>query len=101
MIDIYCENNMCPICNSEMIFEIRFSAIEIFCKNGCYEISKFKLTTSEGKIAYQSFIYIFKEHFGDIIDIETYVKQKEKKVIEKILSWKENDRYLVKILAEG
>ncbi|MNJ90068.1 hypothetical protein D3C87_76600 [compost metagenome] len=97
MIDIYCKDDCCPICNSklERIFAHNCNMRE--CKTGCYLISK-----RSNHIG--GHLYVIKIvgglRFGffntneDLIEIE-------KTIISKIEYLRENDRYIGEILVRG
>ncbi|MDF2534330.1 MAG: hypothetical protein K0R18_487 [Bacillales bacterium] len=88
-IDIYCEKEICPICGSKMQTKESY-LYRICCKNKCYEYVYWL-----GEPEVHTFL-IFEEmvrcHYDE------YKKETEIAVKEKINFWKENDRYLVKIM---
>jgi hypothetical protein len=89
-IDIYCQNNKCPICESNIVVSI-FYKFDSVCVNKCYEIYR-----DNGSNAYAVSIF-----YDEDSEDETYfsIKAQEKKIIEKINYWKENDKYLMRIIA--
>ncbi|AEO93706.1 gp448 [Bacillus phage G] len=95
-----CKNNICPMCGATMIEESVF--INIFsrleCLNSCYRITNNNLFSSN------------KISIGAVLLNDIYINvgerdfslQKRIEIVEesyeKILYWKENDRYLTKLL---
>lgn len=87
---------LCPICNSKMFYYGEenydfFIRDEYVCKNSCFWMRKdgnkrFASVFGEGA-------YIFKSN-------DNKIKNRCKELDEKIEYWKENDRYLTKILHE-
>ncbi|AEO93723.1 gp465 [Bacillus phage G] len=91
---IQCENNKCPVCNSEMILNF----MEQSCSNKCYSISPLF-----GKYTIQFDAKLFTDQ---PFEIYPYMKMKDKiKVINELYDsinyWKEDDKYLIKILSKG
>ena len=89
----------CPICNSELIvinYSKSYDAKDIFCPNKCY--TYIKLNTIDRR--YNS-IYIFDKHF--LISLKeryrnSVYEQEELDAQKEIDYWKENDRYLMKLI---
>ena len=92
-IDICCNDDKCPICESKLQYKNKTYPFEDkFCINGCYAIKQY------WEMLYE--IYIFNEHYfkisNDIENQDEIIKE-----IEKLIAyWRENDRYLAKILRE-
>ncbi|MNO37946.1 hypothetical protein D3C76_280390 [compost metagenome] len=94
-MDIFCKNDLCPICNSEMICEIAYDELEMKCKNNCYEIYKYDYITNNQTVLDRFVFYIFNKKFTLITGEDDW------EIVKEILSWKQDDRYLVKIMTEG
>ncbi|MNJ90079.1 hypothetical protein D3C87_76710 [compost metagenome] len=92
MIDIWCSENICPICNSKMIEE---SSSNVYCKNKCYAI-----VGTWGAVDIQvfgkNFLFILRE-FEDELEDERDILESEK-ISELVQYWKENERYLIKLM---
>lgn len=89
----------CPVCNSDLIREcsdvsnhslIHYNSIE--CKNGCFGELFIHSEYING--------YIFEEKFSCNVTDKESVKLYLSKIYEKAAYWKENDRYLVKLLTK-
>lgn len=80
------ESGFCPICESKMYGNKR----KLVCFNGCYIFKK----TYDG-VVYQVFNDLFYYYFLDSLDI---IESIEKEAILLIKKWKENEKYLIKIL---
>ncbi|MDF2534333.1 MAG: hypothetical protein K0R18_490 [Bacillales bacterium] len=86
-IDVYCKDNKCPICENDLI---HLSDLSAYCENKCYEIHM------DG----EERVYAISVFYDRDNEDETYfsIKKQMVKIIEKIEYWKENDRYLMRIL---
>ncbi|AEO93729.1 gp471 [Bacillus phage G] len=88
---ILCKDNFCPICNSQLIEGKRH---ELKCNNNCYSISYSNYTRTIDLEA-----TIFNEEFQAYGDQSIKDKIEAINLIyEQISHWKENDKYLTKIL---
>lgn len=86
MIDLYCKDGKCPICNGEMN---KISSMIKKCDNECYGFIKGDPISS-----FHIFHYTFHDAYF-------YDSEKVKRdVIKKIQYYKENDRYLLEILSK-
>ncbi|MDF2534338.1 MAG: hypothetical protein K0R18_495 [Bacillales bacterium] len=88
-IDIYCKNRKCPICESNIVVS-DFYKFDSVCVNKCYEI--YRSDISNG--------YAVSIFYDEDNEEETYfsTKTQKKKIIDKINYWKENDKYLMRII---
>lgn len=88
-IDIYCKDGKCPICDSEMKVEYcdTFYDNDYYCRNKCYQIEIFSHDKQQHDVVLFDVEYIEIENFDD-----------KEKVKKRIQYWKENDRYLMKLL---
>lgn len=97
-MDIYCNDGCCPICSSNMIKNTSFfSKINMKCKNGCYRFFILKPTPKGNQIAH---FFVFEIHSEFLFNspcnpIKSFY---ECQIIEKINYWKENERYLLKLM---
>lgn len=90
MFDVNCSNNICPICGSLMVDKSIMSIINKECKNDCYKIIHYLHPHN----LYCVFIFNKTYHSFGRIDRE----QTAKRVENKVFYWKENERYILKIL---
>lgn len=79
-MDLSCEDNKCLICNSELVLSGKILSSKN-CINNCMKISFINQRLMN--------FYIFNKPYSGIEEIE-----------EQINYWKENERYLAKILGE-
>jgi len=82
----------CPICESKLIEELRYD--RKYCKNGCYTIIKDYHKVKEYIFTRGPYEFSMEDHS----DTWAYT---EKALKERIAYWKENDRYLMRIMTEG
>lgn len=90
MLDIYCKDGCCPICNSNLIVTTDKGITLKKCNNDCYRIAYY----TDG-IDYFG-INVFKKTFRSVTDVD--LNHLTKKIEKKINYWRENDRYIMKIL---
>lgn len=99
MIDLKCKDNKCPICESKMITNFTHRSISKYCENNCYDfmirdhLSKNGLENSHFNVFDGFFNYGYH-------DDKEYKLITEEKVRELIEYWKENERYLLRILID-
>lgn len=87
-IDVFCRNDKCPICDSEIN---KISQSYWNCRNSCFAIDKLN--------SHVFLFRIFDEIFSLVNDNNYPNKEKHMlNIINKIKYWKENDRYLIKIM---
>lgn len=97
MIDIYCENRKCPICDKEMMSKYHRETDTLFrldCPNRCYCYTWGNQTKLffVFEVDFLCRDFIARNQLWEIDDID-------RKRIEKAINfWKENDRYIVKLL---
>lgn len=101
MIDIYCENNLCPICESQMDEKPDFDGFVLYCKNNCYKIEKDKYRDADFENHYVYASYVFGERVAKFRSNSPSLKKLEDAVLQHILYWKQDERYIMKILARG
>ncbi|AEO93719.1 gp461 [Bacillus phage G] len=99
---INCENNQCPICNSEIKNDpYTFSGYRKVCKNGCYLIAINEDFSPRGVMIFDETIELVNSNLYNLIpadkDIDSFVKILNK-IYDKTMYLKENDRYLAKIM---
>lgn len=104
---IYCKNDKCPICNSEM--QLKFLGFHKSCQNECYSIFSWGKNTNnllispsifDGAVENKkliSFKILIAEKQDTVQDRIEYLNE----TIKEIKYWKENDRYLSKLLQGG
>ncbi|MDF2534354.1 MAG: hypothetical protein K0R18_511 [Bacillales bacterium] len=89
--------NHCPICEKELLYE-RSGMVGTICINGCYETEDFGLFVNHCLMSpdlKKVKIIIFRGYTSD----ET--NKKEEQIFKDIVAyWKENDRYLIRILGD-
>ncbi|MDF2534356.1 MAG: hypothetical protein K0R18_513 [Bacillales bacterium] len=92
-IDIYCKDSLCPICNSKMDIS-PFVVFKKTCLNGCYKIDEYEQLDWTDKY----YVYFFGKLFigFNSRDIDKILKEQE--VIDQIVYWKENDKYLAELI---
>lgn len=78
--------NKCPICDGELIIILN----NCHCKNNCYSRTN-SLNKMNETIFGKTFVFDFEEH-------SERWKEVEKDLNNELIYWKENDRYLAKIL---
>ncbi|AEO93722.1 gp464 [Bacillus phage G] len=98
---IRCTNEICPICQSKL--ERRYGNIyNLACHNGCYDIamhSKIKLNFGVSFFHEKSY-----QLYGALRNIDNAIYSTDEKfetvykIYDEINYWKENDRYLMKII---
>lgn len=95
MIDIYCKDKKCPICQSEMSEQLGLM-IATYCENRCYVFQNMIFTFKSNIYCF----YIFDKHVGDFEedDIKEIEEVLKNEISEEVEFWKENDRYVMKIL---
>lgn len=94
----------CPICGKELLdfddiimIEIEINVLSLYCSNGCYKI--FEHNNNKNIFSIEIFddrIEFYPSDYSSGEDVQTLGK----KVREKIAYWRENDRYLMKMLEE-
>lgn len=91
MIDIYCEDNKCPICERNLI-EKNSDQKRVDCPNKCYTLYK-------GKTIHAFFIFKSSFQYDRIANnYKPISKILEKEIVKEIEYWKENDRYLMALM---
>ncbi|MNJ90067.1 hypothetical protein D3C87_76590 [compost metagenome] len=90
MFDINCRDNICPICGSTMRDNSIISIINKTCKNECYRVTNYIFPNDMYCViifnrSYHSFGKSDRERTNSFIE-------------KKIKYWKENERYILKIL---
>ncbi|AEO93306.1 gp35 [Bacillus phage G] len=100
--DRFCNGSKCPICSNEVTIDYKLY-FRIVCPNRCIYISLKKRVMSivDDKVSSEDFYTI--SIFGEKCSNEVFVeidKTIVKNVQDKIKYWKENDRYLAKILSK-
>lgn len=79
----------CPICHNDMINH-EFTYVPTECRNGCF----YRFYHPSGTII----IKIFDEEFVHVSGYSLHKEKLHNEILDKIEYWKENDRYLLKIL---
>lgn len=97
-IQVYCYKN-CPICGKELIKDTDLSYEVFSCLNRCYLIVHGREKYKYGEYTN---IYIFGYAARIWEDFSDKMKRLlEDKVRKKIVYWRENDRYLMKLLEDN
>ncbi|MDF2534340.1 MAG: hypothetical protein K0R18_497 [Bacillales bacterium] len=97
MIDIYMQNKKCPICDGRVKFDVESMATN--CVNGCYTFGYNEVSGSDVSIIVN--LDGNKGYFNLVKrDGETKYRKQETQIRERIEYWKENDRYLIKIISD-
>lgn len=104
-MNLYCNNNICPICNSEMkiilskpyLNDVNIQMERKICLNNCYFVSR--NVADKGIENFETFII-----FSHTITIEPNISKEEKKIKYKeieheINEWKKDDKYLLELLS--
>lgn len=104
-MNLYCNNNICPICNSEMkiilskpyLNDVNIQMERKICLNNCYFVSR--NVADKGIENFETFII-----FSHTITIEPNISIEEKKIKYKeieheINEWKKDDKYLLELLS--
>lgn len=94
MIDIWCSENICPICDSKMVEE---SSSNVYCKNTCYAIVG-TWGAVDIKVFGETFLFIVRELEDELEDEKDLLESR--KISELVRYWKENERYLIKIMGK-
>jgi len=88
--------NDCPICDKKLEYTSSYASARYRCSNGCYAI------TEDSKDKKYFIIRVFDESAQFLQPVYSRDIQKlENAVRDKIAYWKENDRYLMKMLEES
>lgn len=96
-VDIYCKKGICPICEGKMIFYETDYINSYECKNKCYKYYPWYPINGN---SFERFEFFEEDvHLIEIGIILNYFYNR-KKVIDKIRYWKNEERYLIKILLE-
>lgn len=92
-IDIYCDNNKCPICNSELIKN--HSGFVSSCNNKCYIMRQ-----DYGGVDYFTTFKVFDEIIAIIYSSSSKTEKliRERRVRNKIRYWKKDYRYVAELL---
>ncbi|MDF2534351.1 MAG: hypothetical protein K0R18_508 [Bacillales bacterium] len=103
-MDLYYRDRKCPICKSKLLstYSCRFkpgTLVPSFCINKCY--GSVSMRSYGKKIYSQIDFFIFNKKYS----LKTIYSRKKKKAVKKeiikqIQYWKENDRYLIKIMTK-
>ncbi|MDF2534362.1 MAG: hypothetical protein K0R18_519 [Bacillales bacterium] len=101
MIDIYCGDGNCPICESELDGLDDFDSGVLFCTNGCYKLETYKYRDSDLKTCRQYYAYVFDKRVARFSSNSQSLEKLENAVLEHITYWKQNERYLAKIITGG
>ncbi|MDF2534355.1 MAG: hypothetical protein K0R18_512 [Bacillales bacterium] len=96
MIDIYCKDGLCPICNSELQkIKVPMGRCSQ-CKNGCYE---FHVDNQQNGGYNVDRFWVFKhQRIVPLMSNKSIQNMATNQLIDNINYWKENDRYLMKIM---
>lgn len=92
MIDIYCKDMKCPICEKELITDEH--KFKIKCQNKCYGAILYYPDVDKFFIFEKEFDVGWTEEFSD----KDIINKQKKAIRDQIYYWKENDRYLMKIM---
>lgn len=95
------KTNICPICDSHLKENVKDSTIpDLFklyihyCDNGCFKREMYNTATDRVDF------YIFNEHFHCWTLVDDKFSDVQRKIRKYIYYWKENDRYLIKLIEE-
>lgn len=100
-IDIFAKDGKCPICNSELSRRTPNRSFIRYCKNECYKFDSF--INSDG--SYEYVLSIFGFDFN--VNVENRIMASEAfetislDIKKEIFYWKENERYLAKIMIDS
>ena len=99
--NIYYEQK-CPICKGELQktrqIQSTYSIIEFTCNNNCYKQNHF-ITGKKKYIRIFVFDFFYTTQYIDLQkNVTRHFKSKEREIKKEIDNWKENDKYLIKIL---
>lgn len=102
MIDIYCKDGKCPICGNDI--EFQFMGWSYCKKNHCYAFIQYEDYKDDINININLAIFnhfdVFNKRFEfNSLDDSDYIEKIKNQLIEEIKYWKENDRYIAKILS--
>lgn len=88
----------CPICESKMV---RYNDEELRCRNGCckYDIDVNEAGTLVLAFVFNEGSYLLDKYKQDY-DCDNYIGIETEGFLRKIDYWRENDRYLVKIMED-
>ncbi|MNJ90066.1 hypothetical protein D3C87_76580 [compost metagenome] len=89
-MNIYCEDDYCPICNSKILVKIKNGIMLKQCKNECYKIAYYI-----DNIDYFG-VKVFKESFSNLGNKNS--KYLIENIEKKIKYLKEDNRYITEIL---
>ncbi|AEO93713.1 gp455 [Bacillus phage G] len=98
---IRCKNEKCPICDSKVDIDDRAfngNNASLRCSNGCYVVRG----VMESLNSFYFNVIIFKDessYYKSNVALEEKIKRVNA-IYDKIEYWKENDKYLIKILKE-
>ncbi|MDF2534329.1 MAG: hypothetical protein K0R18_486 [Bacillales bacterium] len=98
-MDIHCSDGKCPICDSLLIELDQYDGWDLSdkmfqCKNACYFIGN--------NNSYSVFRFFNKDPYISLFHDDSYFisyKATRDKIEQTIRYWKENDRYLIGIMA--
>lgn len=93
MIDIYCKDNKCPICEKDII-QKGIIVREWHCENECYRIQEYE----QSDLSETYYVYVFGRAVGNINTKKSNKEFEEEAVRKAIRYMKKNNRYLAEIL---
>ncbi|MDF2534371.1 MAG: hypothetical protein K0R18_528 [Bacillales bacterium] len=93
-VDIYCRYGKCPICDGKIEFEETDYIDTYFCVNGCYSYHPWYPINGD---SFRKF-NIFSE--SELLEHGEFITNffLRRKLIKKINHWKQDERYLMKII---
>jgi hypothetical protein len=95
-IDIYAKDRKCPICDGELGWFGQ--AYKNNCRNGCYYMVP--VLHNDNTDTCQFYIFGYELHVWEEESGQESYSYSEIQVAKEIFYWKENDRYLMKILTD-
>ncbi|AEO93715.1 gp457 [Bacillus phage G] len=95
---ITCKNKVCPICGSKVDINREIGWVNAICINKCYRI-QFRAKNYTHVLGYDIFSKVYQPTYHDL-SMEERIKEINT-LYKKISYWKEDEKYLFKLLEQG
>ncbi|MNJ90090.1 hypothetical protein D3C87_76830 [compost metagenome] len=98
-IDLFAKDKKCPICNSNLIQRFPLRHLSRHCNNECYKYDCYLKSNGYKEYAFSIFGFDFNISAED--ELEGIHESIFLDIKKEIFYWKENDRYLAKIIIDS